>query len=77
MKMETDFFSPDWQWVYDNSTPSNRSVITPYDQSATTTTVIDFFLLSPNIEPEFVKGIQLGFANSDHNPVIIKVKLKP
>ena len=45
-------------------------------RATTTTTVIDFFLLSPNVETASVKCINLEFKNSDHNPVIITAKLK-
>jgi endonuclease/exonuclease/phosphatase family metal-dependent hydrolase len=75
MAMEPDYFPKEWIWAYDPSTPSNRSVIAAYDPATTTTTVIDFFLISPNIELISVKCQDLGFANSDHNPVIIQVKL--
>lgn len=40
MTMAQDYLPSDWKWVYDNSTPTNRTVITSYDPSATTTTVI-------------------------------------
>lgn len=76
MKMPSDYLPAEWKWVYDNQTPSNRSVIAAYDPSTTTTTVIDVFLLSPNIDKISVKCINLNFENSDHNPVKIKVKLK-
>jgi hypothetical protein len=76
MKMIPDYLPAEWKWIYDSKTPSNRSVIAAYDPSATTTTVIDFFLLSPNIKALSVNCIDLGFENSDHNPVIIKTKLK-
>jgi endonuclease/exonuclease/phosphatase family metal-dependent hydrolase len=75
MKMEPDFLPAEWKWIFDNKTPSNRSVVAAWDLASTTTTVIDFFLLSPNIEVLSVKCIDLGFENSDHNPVITKVKL--
>jgi hypothetical protein len=32
-------------------------------------------MLSPNVESIMVKGIDMDFENSDHNPVIIKAKL--
>lgn len=76
MVMSSDYLPNEWKWVYDNKTPSNRTVIAAYDPATTTTTVIDYFLLSPNIEYDFVKCIQLDFKNSDHNPVIIRVKLR-
>jgi endonuclease/exonuclease/phosphatase family metal-dependent hydrolase len=76
MVMPLDYLPSDWKWVYDNKTPSNRTVIAAYDQAKTTTTVIDLFLLSPNVEPVSVKCINLNFENSDHNPVIIQARLK-
>jgi endonuclease/exonuclease/phosphatase family metal-dependent hydrolase len=76
MIMPSDYLPKEWKWVYDATTPSNRTVISAYDVSTTTTTVIDFFLLSPNIAPVYVKCIQKDFENSDHNPVIIKVQLR-
>ncbi len=75
MKMESDFFPDGWEWVYDDKTPSNRSVIAAYDPAVTGTTVIDIFLLSPNIRDISVECINLGFENSDHNPVRVKVRL--
>ena len=76
MVMQSDYLPSEWKWAYDSTTPSNRTVIAAYDHSTTTTTVIDFFLLSPNTEYDYVKCSRLGFTNSDHNPVIIRVKLK-
>jgi endonuclease/exonuclease/phosphatase family metal-dependent hydrolase len=76
MVVPSDYLPSEWKWIYDNKTPSNRSVIAAYDQSVTTTTVIDFFLLSPNIKALSVQCIDMGFANSDHNPVRMKVRLK-
>jgi len=76
MMMNSDYLPPEWKWVYDNRAPSNRSVIAAYDPSTTTTTVIDLFLISPNIEGISTECINLGFENSDHNPVRIKVRLQ-
>lgn len=76
MVMESNYLSPDWKFVFDPTTPSNRTVVAAYDPATTTTTVIDFFILSPNIEPVSVKCVNLGFENSDHNPVIMQVKIK-
>jgi len=76
MVMPSDWLPADWKWIYDNVTPSNRSVVAAYDPATTTTTVIDFFLLSPNVGSLSIKCIDLNFENSDHNPVIMKVKLK-
>jgi len=75
MMIPADYLSPGWKWVFDSRTPTNRSVVTAYDQDSTETTVIDLFLLSPNISEISVECIDLNFENSDHNPVRIKVKL--
>lgn len=75
MMMTSDYFPPEWKWSYDNRNPSNRSVIAAYDPETTTTTVIDIFLLSPNVKEISVNCINLNFENSDHNPVRLKVRL--
>jgi endonuclease/exonuclease/phosphatase family metal-dependent hydrolase len=64
-----------WQWVYDPSTPSNRRVDFPYNEAKTRTTVIDQFLISPNVQMVSVKTLDLGFAHSDHHPVTARFKL--
>jgi endonuclease/exonuclease/phosphatase family metal-dependent hydrolase len=76
MMMNSDYLPSGWKWVYDQRVPSNRTVIAAYDPQTTTTTVIDLFLLSPNIEKISAECINLNFENSDHNPVRIKVKLQ-
>jgi endonuclease/exonuclease/phosphatase family metal-dependent hydrolase len=75
MVIPANFLPPDWKWLYDNHTPSERNVIASYDPSSTTTNIFDFFLISPNITRVSVEGVQLNFKNSDHNPVRIKIKL--
>lgn len=75
MMMTSDYLPPEWKWVYDNTNPSNRSVIAAYDPATTTTTVIDIFLLSPNVKGISVNCINLNFKNSDHNPVRLKAML--
>ncbi len=70
-------FLPEWQWVYDKTVPTNRRVNIPYDEAGSLTTMIDFFLVSPNIEVKSVKGIHLGFEHSDHQPVQLEIVLKP
>jgi endonuclease/exonuclease/phosphatase family metal-dependent hydrolase len=75
MMMTSDFLPLEWKWIYDNKIPSNRTVIEAYDRATTTTTVIDMFLLSPNIKDISVECINLNFEKSDHNPVKIKIRL--
>jgi endonuclease/exonuclease/phosphatase family metal-dependent hydrolase len=60
-----------WQWIYDSATPSNRFLDDRYQEGITQTTILDFFLCSSNITRLNVETVDLGFANSDHNPVIL------
>lgn len=46
-----------------------------YQKGKTKTTIIDFFVVSPNVIVESVKTIKTGFENSDHQPVIMKIKI--
>ena len=51
----------------------------PYDPSDAANTqyyVIDGFILSPNVRLRSVETLDLGFARSDHNPVLLRVKLE-
>ena len=76
MGIESDYMPGEWKWIYDPATPSFRTLIAAYDPATTPTSVCDIFLISPNVESVSVKCHDLGFANSDHNPVIMQVKLK-
>jgi len=73
--IEKGYPALDWTWAYDPATPTNRRVMTPYKRGESPTTVIDFFLLSPNLELLDVHGIDLQFAYSDHQPVVMTFKL--
>ncbi len=67
-----------WQYVYDAETPTCRLLNKPYagpEGEDTQHYVIDGFIISPNVRLEFVKTLDLGFENSDHNPVHIQVTL--
>jgi hypothetical protein len=51
-------------------------VASSYKEGVNFLSVIDGFLVSPNVEIKQVKGYDLKFKNSDHNPVKIWLKLK-
>ena len=68
-----------WQLAYDTAVPSCRLLNQPYDPGDTEHTqyyVIDGFILSPNVQLNSVESVDLGFENSDHNPVRISVTLQ-
>lgn len=69
-------YLPHWQWAYDATVPTNRRVQTPYKKGETKTTIIDFYLLSPNLELVSIAGQSEGFLYSDHNPVLLQFKIK-
>lgn len=73
--VEADYPAPDWTWAFDPLLPTNRRVSAPYDRNTSLTTVIDYFLLSPNVLMEEVETIDLDFEFSDHQPVRIRVRL--
>ncbi len=64
-----NFMPETWKWIFDSSAPTNRHVDQPYRKGETETTIVDYFLISPNIEATNVKTIRLGFRYTDHNPV--------
>jgi len=69
-------FMPGWQAVYDHTLPTNRNVNAPYQKGVTGTTLIDFFLISPNVSVLNCFTVDEGFKNSDHNPVFAKFRLQ-
>jgi endonuclease/exonuclease/phosphatase family metal-dependent hydrolase len=73
--IEPDFLPEDWQWVYDPTVPTNRKVADPLVMGETFMTLIDFFLISPNVRVLAVKGINQQFRYSDHQPVWMEVEL--
>jgi endonuclease/exonuclease/phosphatase family metal-dependent hydrolase len=72
---EKGFFPEGWNWVFDPIIPSNRNVDEIYTRGKTPATIIDFFVVSPNISVEKVSTQDLGFAWSDHQPMIMRFKL--
>lgn len=71
LPIDETYMPQGWQWVYDAAVPSNRFLDSKYQEGVTQTTLLDFFLCSPNIRCIDVKTVNLGFASSDHNPVML------
>ncbi|WP_206076002.1 endonuclease/exonuclease/phosphatase family protein [Marinitoga lauensis] len=76
VELSKDMKLNNWQWAVDKNVPTNRSVAFSYSKGKNFVTVIDGYYVSPNIEIEYVKNLDYQFRSSDHNPVILKVKLK-
>lgn len=77
LDISSDLMPAGWTWFYDNKNPTNRRDSTAYILGETLTTVIDFFLLSPNVKGLEIHNISNGFVYSDHQPVMAKVQLIP
>lgn len=75
--LPADFTPEGFQWGVDKNVPSNRTVAAAWKEGANFTSVIDGFLVSPNIDIKSVTGHDLSFENSDHNPVTGVFALKP
>lgn len=74
--VDKDIFPVNWQWVYDPVLPTNRDVSAPFEKQTTKTTIIDYFVISPNVKVDTVKVIDLQFRSSDHQPVLMEVVLE-
>jgi len=73
--LDADFL-PGWKFAFDSLSPTNRDVDMPYQKGKTRTTIIDFYVVSPNVEIKLVHTLATGFRCSDHQPVFMKVALK-
>lgn len=71
-----DLFPEGWVWAYDTKTATNRSLSDSYQEGKTFTTLIDFYLVSPNLTLEKVRTINQSFKYADHQPVYLEVKIK-
>ena len=71
-----DLMPEGWQWAYDTTVPTNRKAADAYTPGKTFVTLIDFFLVSPNVEVVSTRGVDQGFAYSDHQPVVMEVRLR-
>ena len=65
-----------FRFISDSRTASCRSLDKVYDPGNTQLYLIDGFLVSANVDVEDVETVDLGFENSDHNPVRLLVTLR-
>ncbi len=72
--MEESSLPNGFRYAFDGETASCRLLNKPLDESSQKY-VLDGFILSPNVQIDLVETVDLGFANSDHNPVKLQVTL--
>lgn len=78
-EFDTSVFASGWQCLMDNSVPTCRSLDKPYvdaDKTSFQYYLIDGFIVSPNVTATAVRTKDLGFKNTDHNPVVMRVTLE-
>jgi endonuclease/exonuclease/phosphatase family metal-dependent hydrolase len=77
LKNIPDDFEPEgFKWGADKNVATSRTLEIPYKKGENYRSVIDGFLVSPNIDIVKVKGHPLEFQYTDHNPVTVEFILK-
>lgn len=71
-----DFTPTGFKWAVDSSVPSNRTADVPYKKGINFLSIIDGYLVSPNVDIKLVKGHSLDFEYTDHNPITAEFILK-
>ena len=77
IEIAPDYLPDNWTYAYDPTRPTNRKTKTPYVKDETFVTLIDFFVVSPNVRVRRVRGVNQNFAFSDHQPVVLTAELLP
>ncbi len=70
--LENDILPEGWKFAYDINNPTCRLLDAPYSGD-NQLYLIDGFIVSPNVEIKSVKGENLNFEHSDHNPVTLEL----
>ncbi len=76
VELPKGFADGGFQWAVDPSVMTVRDDVKSYVEGENFVTIIDGFIVSPNVEIVKVQGKDLKFENSDHNPVSAVFKLK-
>lgn len=77
-KLESSMLPEGFTFVCDPSVPSCRSLDKPFSGiDGHQVYCIDGFILSPNLELDSIKTLENSFKYTDHNPVFMRVLLRP
>lgn len=71
----SDWTPAGWHWVFDPTIPSLRANNKPYIAGENFVTTVDGWLIGPDLKADQVACLDLGYSNSDHNPVRARVSL--
>lgn len=78
-EIDVSQFDGDWQFLMDESVPSCRSLYKPFagaDKTSFQYYLIDGFIVSGNLTVDAFAAQDLGFVNSDHNPLLLQVTMR-
>lgn len=75
-KISSDWVMAGWKWGVGTNAPTYRLLNGPYEEGITQVGIIDGFLVSPNLKITSVEVLDQNFLYSDHNPVMMTLKLK-
>jgi endonuclease/exonuclease/phosphatase family metal-dependent hydrolase len=73
--LPADFPPAGWRLAADERVASVRTLERPFRTGENYTAVIDGFLVSPNVTVLEVRTDELGFRFSDHQPVMVRLRL--
>lgn len=73
--IDYEFMPSDWLWAYDPEMPTNRKTNEVYNAATSLKSLIDFYLISPNLQLRSIRTINQEFAFSDHQPVYLEVEI--
>lgn len=74
-KMPENWTPAGWHWVFNKEIPTVRNNEKSYVPGENFTTIVDGFLVSPDLDVESVFTVSTGFEYSDHQPVVMTIKL--
>lgn len=67
---------PGWEIIVDETVPTMRSNERPYSKGENFTSIIDGYMISPNVELVSVKTLDTNFEFTDHQPVFARFRVK-
>jgi len=75
--MPTSSIKLGWQLVFDEKVATVRTNERPYKREQNYTTIIDGFLVSPNVQVRSVQTLDTNFEFTDHQPTLAAFTAKP
>jgi endonuclease/exonuclease/phosphatase family metal-dependent hydrolase len=75
LNIPSEYMPEGWQYLYDPTMPTNRKAHEVYERGRTFETLIDFYMVSPNVKGVRVRGANNGFEFSDHQAVFADIVL--